>query len=64
MIVLGWRTGSERVYSRRTSISEVRLTGRAPALRACITSYRSTQADVDVLMEELQGALTVASDRA
>jgi len=33
MIVLGWRTGSERVYSRRTSISEVRLTGRAPALR-------------------------------
>ena len=41
----------------RAWISEVRLTGRAPALRACITSYRSTQADVDVLMEELQGAL-------
>jgi len=29
----------------------------SPAVRACITSYRSTEPDVDALMEELQRAL-------
>jgi aromatic-L-amino-acid decarboxylase len=42
----------------RVWISEVRLTGKAPALRACITSYRSSEADVDALVEELQRAIT------
>jgi glutamate/tyrosine decarboxylase-like PLP-dependent enzyme len=41
----------------RAWISEVRLTGKAPALRACITNYRSTEGDLAVLMEELQRAL-------
>ena len=42
----------------RAWISEVRLTGKAPALRACITSYRSSEADIDALVEELQRAIT------
>ena len=37
----------------RVWISEVRLGGREAALRACITSFRSTEADLDVLVQEL-----------
>ena len=48
----------ERVCSTgRAWISEVRLTGTAPALRACITSHRTTEADLDVLIEELERAI-------
>jgi aromatic-L-amino-acid/L-tryptophan decarboxylase len=46
----------------RTWISEVRLTSKAPALRACITSYRSTEADLEILTEELQRALDGACE--
>ena len=45
----------------RAWISEVRLTSKAPALRACITSYRSNEGDLDVLMDELQRTLDGAS---
>jgi aromatic-L-amino-acid decarboxylase len=37
----------------RVWISEVRLGGREAVLRACITSFRSTEADLDVLVQEL-----------
>jgi aromatic-L-amino-acid/L-tryptophan decarboxylase len=37
----------------RVWISEVRLGRREAALRACITSFRSNQQDLDVLIEEL-----------
>ena len=49
---------AERVCSTgRAWISEVRLTGIAPAVRACITSHRTTEADLDVLIEELGRAI-------
>jgi len=48
----------ERVCSGGQAwISEVRLTGIAPALRACITNYRTTETDLDVLIEELKRAI-------
>jgi glutamate/tyrosine decarboxylase-like PLP-dependent enzyme len=44
----------EGVLARgRAWVSEVLLRGRLPAVRACITNYRTTSADLDVLMEEL-----------
>ncbi len=49
---------ARRVCRRgRVWISEVRLTGEAPALRGCITSYRSIESDLDILIEELERAL-------
>ncbi|HET9133276.1 MAG TPA: aminotransferase class V-fold PLP-dependent enzyme [Gemmatimonadales bacterium] len=48
----------DRVYARgRTWISEVMLTGRERTIRACITSYLTTAADVQVLVEELNAAV-------
>jgi hypothetical protein len=41
----------------RAWISEVVLNGRQRALRACITSFHTTEADLDVLLEELGQAL-------
>jgi len=38
----------------RVWISEVALTGRGRALRACITSYRSNESDLEVLVEEVE----------
>jgi aromatic-L-amino-acid decarboxylase len=41
----------------RAWISQVRLSGPVVALRACITSHRTTPDDVDVLVDELQRAI-------
>ena len=42
----------------RAWISQVRLSGPTPiALRACITSYRTQPADVDILVAELERAI-------
>jgi aromatic-L-amino-acid decarboxylase len=38
-------------------ISEVRLSGPIVALRACITSHRTSEADIDVLVDELERAI-------
>jgi len=43
----------------RAWISEVVLNGRQRALRASITSFHTTEADLDVLLEELERALRV-----
>lgn len=40
----------------RVWISEVILGGREQVLRACITSFRSEEQDIDVLLEELEHA--------
>jgi hypothetical protein len=37
-------------------ISDVVLGGREPALRACITSYLTTEEDIEVLIAELERA--------
>jgi glutamate/tyrosine decarboxylase-like PLP-dependent enzyme len=41
----------------RAWISEVMLPGSTPALRACITSYRTDARDIETLVEELEYAL-------
>jgi aromatic-L-amino-acid decarboxylase len=41
----------------RAWISEVDLPGATPALRACITSYRTGPRDIETLVEELERAL-------
>jgi aromatic-L-amino-acid decarboxylase len=41
-------------------VSEVMLAGRIPAVRACITNYRTTPADVAFLVEELNRCLSGA----
>ena len=46
-----------KIYERnRVWISDVELGGKEPALRACITSYKSNEGDVDCLIEELENA--------
>lgn len=46
-----------RIHARRRAwISRTVLGGRLPVLRACITSWRTEQEDLDVLVEELEGA--------
>ena len=48
-----------RVVGRgRAWISEVILDGRLEALRACITSHLTREADLDLLLEELEAART------
>jgi selenocysteine lyase/cysteine desulfurase len=37
-------------------ISDCAMSDEHPALRACITSYRTTQADIDRLVEALEDA--------
>jgi aromatic-L-amino-acid/L-tryptophan decarboxylase len=49
----------EAIYARgRVWISDVSLGGRERVLRACITSFRSDEADVECLIEELEKART------
>jgi len=55
---LGTADVVEQVVGRgRAWISEVVLNGRQRALRACITSFHTSEADLDVLLEELERAL-------
>ena len=44
-----------RAHARGVWISEVRLGGEEPVLRACVTSFRTTPEDVDALIESLEG---------
>ncbi|HUR15897.1 MAG TPA: aminotransferase class V-fold PLP-dependent enzyme [Candidatus Limnocylindrales bacterium] len=46
------------VAGGRAWISHVRLAESAVALRACITSHRTTRQDLDVLLDELDRAIT------
>jgi glutamate/tyrosine decarboxylase-like PLP-dependent enzyme len=42
------------LYDRQIAwMSEVRLGGRAPVLRACITSFRTTEADIEHIVSEM-----------
>jgi glutamate/tyrosine decarboxylase-like PLP-dependent enzyme len=50
------RTAERVIASNGGWISALRLAGR-PALRACITSYRTTPADIDQLIQALTAAL-------
>jgi glutamate/tyrosine decarboxylase-like PLP-dependent enzyme len=43
--------------SGKTWISEIVLTSRDRALRACICSYRTRESDIDVLLEELEASI-------
>ena len=44
----------ERLYARQIAwMSEVRLNGGAPVLRACITSFRTTPADIECVVREM-----------
>jgi len=44
---------AQRVHERGVWISPVRLAGDEHALRACVTSFRSTPTDVEALMDAL-----------
>lgn len=49
----------DRVQSGgRAWISQVRLRGSVVALRACVTSHRTQPADIDILVEELERAVS------
>ena len=48
------------VSAGRAWISQVRLDQSTLAIRACITSHRTTAADLDVLLEELDRAVTTS----
>ncbi len=59
------RTSTSEVVDRvvrrgRAWISEVHLSGPAIALRACITSHRTTSGDIDILLDELERAIRPA----
>jgi aromatic-L-amino-acid decarboxylase len=42
------------LYGSQTAwMSEVRLNGAAPVLRACITSFRTTPADIECVVREM-----------
>lgn len=44
------------LYERQIAwMSEVRLGGGVPALRACITSFRTTQSDIQQVVDEMSG---------
>jgi aromatic-L-amino-acid/L-tryptophan decarboxylase len=48
----------DRVVGRGNAwISEVRLSGPTIALRACITSHRTSEADIEILVDELGRAI-------
>ena len=51
------KVASAVVRGGRAWISPVKLAGRPPCLRACITSFRTTGEDLDVLVSALEGAL-------
>ena len=43
-----------KLYERQIAwISEVRLAGGPPVLRACISSYRTTEADIEFITREM-----------
>jgi aromatic-L-amino-acid decarboxylase len=53
----------ETIYARgRVWISDVVLGGRERVLRACITSFRSNEADIECLIEELEHARQLNSE--
>jgi len=42
------------LYKRQIAwMSEVRLGGGAPVVRACVTSYRTTEADIEFVVREM-----------
>jgi len=46
------------LYERQIAwMSQVRLGGGAPVLRACITSFRTTATDVQKVVDEMSGLL-------
>ncbi len=47
----------------RVWISSVLLAGQVPALRACITSFRTEEADLDVLVAEIDLARELVESR-
>lgn len=52
------------IYQRsRVWISDVVLGGSERVLRACITSYKTEPGDIDVLVEELEKAITLGGRR-
>lgn len=51
---------SRVVGSGRAWISSVRLAGRQPAIRACITNYRTAPGDVDALLDAVDDARAAA----
>jgi hypothetical protein len=42
-------------------MSEVRRTGSAPVLRACITSFRTTEADIEWVVREMNSLISCES---
>jgi hypothetical protein len=46
------------LHRGRVWISDVRLPKHGWVLRACVTSFRTDESDVDVLVEELQHAMS------
>ena len=55
----------ETIYARgRVWISEVALGGEEHVLRACITSFRTEEADIECLIEELEAARLLARQQA
>ncbi len=50
------------VRSGRAWVSPVKLAGRPPVIRACVTSYRTTEADLDALVATLNEALVADVD--
>ena len=55
----------EAVYrGRQAWISEARFHGREPALRACITSFKTTDRDLRILVDEIERGRSEASGRS
>jgi glutamate/tyrosine decarboxylase-like PLP-dependent enzyme len=52
-----------RTQARGFWISEVRLAGHAPMLRACITSFRTTTEDIDALVRALREIIVRETDQ-
>jgi glutamate/tyrosine decarboxylase-like PLP-dependent enzyme len=49
---------------RQAWISEARFQGREPALRACITSFKTSAADLEILVDEIDRGLAEAAARS
>jgi len=53
------------LYARQVAwMSDVRLAGGAPVLRACVTSIRTTEADVQAVVDDISATSTLASKAA
>ena len=48
----------ERLRERNFWLSTIRLDGGRPLLRACITSFRTRESDIEALVEALADAVT------